>query len=235
MVYLVYLVLTLVLSVLVPLMIKRHRKGKVTGGGVVRIPKGPNDTVFKASVRINGRNVTGLFDTGASETTIGLDLARRLGFDTASLYFDKSANTAAGVKHASIATTAVSDFRVGSIAVRNMGVGVNRFGGDQCLVGMNFFDSLDSFEISGNVLTLRKGDDTGTQSSGRHGWPRHHEARPDRTAEPAGARLAAACPYCEARMTLPVGRMGKVRCHVCEQQFQADTTRGGTVRTGPPR
>ena len=232
--YLVYLVLSLALTVLVPLAIKWHRKGRVTGNGVVRIPKGPGDTVFKASVCINGRTVAGLFDTGASETTIGLDLAGRLGFDTASLYFDKSANTAAGVKHAAIADAYVDEFRVGSITIRNMGVSVNRFGGSQCLVGMNFFDSLDSFEIRDNVLTLRKGPDTETSSSADRDWPRQapDESWP-RNGKTADARLQVVCPHCEARMTLPSGRKGKVRCHACENRFQADTTGDGAAKLRP--
>lgn len=206
------------------------QEGKVTGGGIVHIPKGPNETVFKSIVRINGRKVAGLFDTGASETTIGVDLAEKLGFDTASLYFDKSTNTAAGVKHAAIAEVTVDEFQVGSITVRNMGVGVNRFGGSQCLVGMNFFDSLDSFEIRDNVLTLRKAGD-----GNAHARPVGGQGEPQHAMNATEPRLPASCPYCEARMALPAGLAGKVRCHACDRLFLADTTAGtdGAAKTEP--
>jgi clan AA aspartic protease (TIGR02281 family) len=218
---LIYLLVLLGWTVLVPLTIRQYRKGRTVAGGVVRITKLANDTVFESQVRLNGKKVTGLFDTGASETTIGIDLAKEIGFEPTSLNFDTSTDTAAGMLHAAIAKVYLDEFQVGSIVVRNMGIGVNRYVSRQCLVGMNFFETLDSFEISGNVLTLRKATGDKIHDSTING-----RERPRQTASEPRLRVNTDCPYCTARMNLPAGRKGKVRCHSCDRLFLADTKVG---------
>ena len=112
--------------------------------------------MFTCMVEMNGRKMEGIFDTGASITTIGIGDAEKLGIDTSFLYFDTTIDTAAGPKHAALAEINVDVFQVGPVTIKNFGVGVNRYVDRQCLVGMNFFDCLDSFKIEGNVLTLKK-------------------------------------------------------------------------------
>lgn len=198
--------------------IQRRRRGKVIDSGTVQIRRDSESNTYKCVARINGRKVAGILDTGASITTIGVDEAEKLGIDISTLYFDKNIDTAAGTKHAAMAEINVATFQIGPVVIKNLGIGVNRFMEKQCLVGMNFFESLDSFQIEGNVLTLRKDPD--------------REAFGDTATEPDSSEAAAAtasrtpavCPYCDISMTLPAGRTGNVKCHSCDRSFFADTS-----------
>ena len=185
--------------------------------------------MFKTVVRINGTEFDGLLDTGASVTGIGIDDAEKLGIDISSLYFDQDVNTAAGKKHKAMAEVTVDFFQIGPIVVKNLVVGVNRFVAEQCLVGMNFFESLDSFQIEGDVLTLRKGGNRKPHDESVS------EPYPRKAASTAVSRVPAECPHCVASMTLPAGREGNVRCHSCSLLFFADTsaTKNGKANCRP--
>ena len=223
MLYIVELLVILAFPFVVHWFIRRLRRGKVIDSGTIQIRRDSESNTFVCMVQINGRKLEGILDTGASITTIGIDDAKNLGIDISSLYFDKHIDTAAGKKYAALAEINVGIFQIGPIVVKNMGIGVNRFCKKQCLVGMNFFESLDSFQIEGNVLTLRKGQDQETFEDPVN-EPRPREANSTTT-----SRVPAECPHCVASMTLPTDRKGNVKCHSCNFLFFADTR---TIESG---
>lgn len=213
----------LALPYLIRLFVRRVRRGKIIDIGTVKITKDWESNTFKSMVRINGREIEGMFDTGASMTTIGTEDAQKAGIDVTSLYFDTDVDTATGVKYHAIAEISLDTFQIGPITIKNLGVGVNRYIRRKCLVGMNFFESLDSFEIEGNVLTLRMGQDAKTFDSSID------EPSPDKGASTTVRRILAKCPYCPASMRLPAGKEGNVKCHSCKMLFFADTN---TIENG---
>lgn len=218
MIYLLYLLALLAFPFALRWFIRRLRKGKIVDRGTIQISKDPESNTFKCVVRINGNEFDGILDTGASITTIGMDTAERIGIDISSLYFDTHIDTAAGTKYAAMAEINVDTFQIGPIIIENMGIGVNRFGERQCLVGMNFFESLDSFQIKGDVLTLRKGHDQNSFDGPAN------QSRTRKAAPTATSRILAECPHCATSMTLPAGKEGNVRCRSCNKLFFADTS-----------
>jgi clan AA aspartic protease (TIGR02281 family) len=218
MAYILELLIILAFPFAVHWFIQRRRRGKVVDSGTVQIRRDSESNTYKCTALINGRKVEGILDTGASITTIGIDEAEKLGIDISTLYFDKNIDTAAGTKHAAMAEINVATFQIGPIAIKNLGIGVNRFMDKKCLVGMNFFESLDSFQIEGNVLTLRKDPDRETFDGTAT------EPQPSKAAAAAAGRVPAVCPYCDISMTLPAGRSGDVKCHSCNRSFFADTS-----------
>jgi hypothetical protein len=66
-------------------------------------------------------------------------------------------STAVGDVRNESAETEIDLVEVGPIRVRNMGALVSRSRATGCLIGMNFFTGLDSFEIRKDRLILRHG------------------------------------------------------------------------------
>ena len=225
--YLVYLLILLAFPFVVPLIIRRFRRGKIISEGTIRISKDLKRNAFISTVSINGREVEGLFDTGASETTIGIDLARSLGFEPDDLHFDGDADTAAGTIYGAIVGVTADEFQVGPIKLGKFGIGINRLGGRKCLVGMNFFDVLDSFEIRENYLTLTKTSNDRSSTAD----DTSDDAQFGSEVSAAHVRVPADCPSCNASMTLPENKQGKVKCHICKHLFFGAYTNGLTAHS----
>ena len=135
--------------------VKYYRRGKVIDGGTVVISKKPKSDVFEDTIKLNGKKIDCIFDTGASVTTIGIKDAQKIGFDPSNLMFITNSNTAAGEMQNALAEAEVDILEVGPITIKKFGIMVNRYRESQCLLGMNFFDSLDSFEIKNEKLILK--------------------------------------------------------------------------------
>ena len=231
--------------------INHLRRGRVVGSGAWQIRKDPASNVFKDKVRMNGRELECIFDTGASLTSIGYDEARRIGIDVDNLMFIVDTDTAVGAVKNESAETEIDLVEIGPIRVRNMGALVSRSRASGCLIGMNFFTSLDSFEIKKDRLILRHGggpDGVDIDLGGQSAASAHRAEMPERSeptnaadesrraadGTPAGAniepqneplmRVQAICPHCDFKMNLPSGRSGRVKCVACDLTFHADTT-----------
>ncbi|TCD11833.1 TIGR02281 family clan AA aspartic protease [Oricola cellulosilytica] len=109
---------------------------------------------FETVGRVNGSRQSFIVDTGASTVVLTQDNARLAGFDPAELDFNIPVATANGMAMA--ARLNGVDIAIGDIERRNMVVLVV---GDNALetnlLGMNFLDTLSSFEVSRERMTLR--------------------------------------------------------------------------------
>jgi len=124
-----------------------------SGRQAVRIRRQPSGH-FAARASVNGQPMLMLVDTGASSIVLKASDARAAGIDINRLNFRVPVRTANGVAYA--AATQIGSISVGPITMRNMGVMVAKPGVlSQSLLGMNFLTLLQSYEFSGEFLTLR--------------------------------------------------------------------------------
>jgi aspartyl protease family protein len=103
--------------------------------------------------KVNGQRVRFMVDTGASDTVLSPDDARRLGVAVDSLRYDDIAETANGVGHG--APYAARSLQVGPIALDNFAMTINQAPMSSSLLGLSFLNHLESFEIRGRKLILK--------------------------------------------------------------------------------
>lgn len=102
---------------------------------------------------VNGERVRFVVDTGATDTVLSPDDARRIGLDLAMLRFDQKAETANGVGLS--AAYRAESLAIGPILFRDVDVSVNQAPLTISLLGMSFLRKLESFEVRGDRLYMR--------------------------------------------------------------------------------
>jgi aspartyl protease family protein len=102
---------------------------------------------------IDGTNAMFLIDTGASDIVLSPADAQRAGIDISQLDFSQPFETAHGSGRG--ASIAIDQLSIGPITLRNVRATVNQSPMRTSLLGITFLQSLESFEIRGNKLTLR--------------------------------------------------------------------------------
>ncbi len=110
---------------------------------------------FTSNFRINGRNIPGLVDTGATFVAMNESTARKVGISISGLDFIYAVNTANGKTEA--AHVNLSRVELGSIRVRDVEAFVLRDNSlnDTILVGMSFMRKLESFKVENDSLYLK--------------------------------------------------------------------------------
>lgn len=103
--------------------------------------------------KVNGQRVRFMVDTGASDTVLSPDDARRLGVAVDRLRFDDVAETANGLGHG--APYVAQRLDVGPIALDNFQMTINQAPMSSSLLGLSFLNHLESFEIHGRKLILK--------------------------------------------------------------------------------
>ncbi len=111
------------------------------------------DGAYYVIGRVNGRPVTFLVDTGASDIVLSPADAARLGVDLTALRFDDPYDTANGVGHG--ARFAADSLQIGSIKLSQVAMSINQQPMKTSLLGMAFFKQLDSFAFQGSQLHLK--------------------------------------------------------------------------------
>jgi aspartyl protease family protein len=120
----------------------------------VRIRKRP-DGHFMVRTEANGVDLPMLVDTGASTVVLRPEDGKRLGFDVDQLRYVVPVQTANGTTYA--ASVRLSTLSVGRIRLNNVDALVAKRGAlRENLLGMSFLNRLNSYEFSGEYLTLRK-------------------------------------------------------------------------------
>ena len=109
---------------------------------------------FRVDAEVDGTRIRFLVDTGASDVVLSENDARRLGFNLASLNFNRTYATATGMVWG--APVRLREVRVGPIRIANVAGSVTTGLVGESLLGMSFLERLESFEISGGTLTLRQ-------------------------------------------------------------------------------
>ena len=121
----------------------------IQDGEQVRIPIA-DDGHFWANVKLNGKDVRFMIDSGASVTTISRDTAVAAEIPIGNEHVIVS--TANGPARATKAYA--GRLEVGSIERTNFPVDINE-NDDTNLLGMNFLSSLQSWRVEGNYLVLQ--------------------------------------------------------------------------------
>jgi len=114
---------------------------------------------FAVIGKVNGQKVRFIIDTGSSETVLAPADARRLGVDLGKLRYIEAAETANGKGYG--APYLASRLEVGPIGLENVRMVINQAPMTSSLLGLDFLDRLDSFQIKGRSLYLKWGDRTG--------------------------------------------------------------------------
>ena len=100
---------------------------------------------------VNGRSVTFLLDTGATDVAVPAGLAKNLGLDYGSRI---QVNTAAGV--VSVFSTTIKQLTLGQIELSEVSASITpSMGGETILLGMSALKQIE-FTQRGNTLTLRQ-------------------------------------------------------------------------------
>ncbi|GKX36058.1 MAG: aspartic protease [Rhizobiaceae bacterium MnEN-MB40S] len=112
------------------------------------------DGHFQADVEVDGRRLDMMVDTGASTVVLTWEDAERVGLDVDALRFNSPVQTANGLAMA--ATVNLDEVSIGSITRRNVRAGVLQSGKlSRSLLGMNFIETLTSFQMSRDQLVLQ--------------------------------------------------------------------------------
>ncbi len=108
---------------------------------------------FEVVGAVNGKPVTFMIDTGASEVVLSPADARRIGVDVSGLKFSHRYETANGVGMGAPFTA--TRLGVGPIRLDNVPMSINQAPMSTSLLGMSFLRRLDSFEMRRDRLVLK--------------------------------------------------------------------------------
>jgi aspartyl protease family protein len=103
--------------------------------------------------RVNGQRVRFVVDTGASDTVLSPDDARRIGVDMEGLRYVVESETANGRGYG--APYVAHRLEVGPLALSEFKLTVNRAPMSASLLGMSFLSRLESFQFADHRLILR--------------------------------------------------------------------------------
>jgi aspartyl protease family protein len=112
------------------------------------------DGHFVASVQVNGKSVSMIVDTGASQIVLRPQDAEKAGIDTSKLNYTVPVSTANG--RSMTARIRLDNVTIGPLDRQKVEALVAQPGAlTQSLLGMSFLSRLRSYEFSGDFLTLR--------------------------------------------------------------------------------
>jgi aspartyl protease family protein len=111
------------------------------------------DGHFYLEAEVNGALIQFMVDTGASSVALSWDDARKVGFEPDQLSFYQRVMTASGP--AMSAPAVLDRVSVGPIQRSNVTAAILPEGVEGSLLGLSFLDTLKSYEVSGDRLTLR--------------------------------------------------------------------------------
>ena len=103
--------------------------------------------------KVNAQPVRFMVDTGASETVLAPEDARRLGVDLSRLKFDRPSETANGKGFG--APYDASTLEVGPIRLTDFRMEINQAPMSNSLLGLSFLNRLEAFEIRDRKLYLK--------------------------------------------------------------------------------
>jgi len=126
---------------------------KATGEGIVSINRSSNGQ-FWVEAAVNGVEIRFLVDTGASNIALSRSDALRLGFNWEELDYPHLANTPNGP--VGLAPVMLDEIRIDGLSVRNLRAAVVNSETQNSLLGMNFLQHLEQFEIRGDTLIMRQ-------------------------------------------------------------------------------
>ena len=110
---------------------------------------------YAAKIKVDGKQIEGMIDTGASLVSMDESTARRLGYVVKDSDYKYKSQTANGIK--AIAVITLDRVDLGNISVRNVQAAVSKDGGlGTVLIGMSFLKKLKSFKSENGKLILTR-------------------------------------------------------------------------------
>ena len=125
--------------------------GQTVSGETIEI-KRQDDRHYWLQVEINGNPVRFMIDSGATTTAMNAETAKDAGVDVDNDAYPVIINTANGSVTAKRGV--IQNLQVGPHKVSGHNVVVSENFGDTNVLGMNFLDSVKSWKVEGNVMTL---------------------------------------------------------------------------------
>lgn len=116
------------------------------------IPRGPDGHFFVEAV-VQGETLRFLIDTGASTVMLTADDARRLGYRSDLLDFNRAVQTANG--EILVAPVTLGHLRIGDLELEEISGMVTRAPLPVSLLGMSFLGRLAGYEVRDDGLVLR--------------------------------------------------------------------------------
>ena len=113
-----------------------------------------DDGHYWLQVDVNGKPVRFMIDSGATTTAVNANTARETGIEVDATGYPVFLNTANG----SVAARRgiIQSFKIGTHEIGQHNVVVSESFGDTNVLGMNFLDSMQSWKVEGNVMTLKQ-------------------------------------------------------------------------------
>jgi aspartyl protease family protein len=134
-------------------------KGELTGaprqvveGKAIKLTR-QDDGHFWVRADVNDKHIDFMVDSGATTTAINADTANQVGLDIGKASGAVELDTANGAVWAKMVT--VPKMSVGDFIFANHSAVVAKEFGDTNVVGMNFLDTFTSWNVEGDVMTLR--------------------------------------------------------------------------------
>lgn len=113
-----------------------------------------NDGHFYVQLKLNGKPIKFLIDTGASNLTLNKKAAEKIGINIDDLAFTIKSYTANGVTHG--AKVRLNSVQMGQFLAHNIPAMVNQGNLHISLLGMDFLKQFGEIHIKGNHLTLTR-------------------------------------------------------------------------------
>jgi len=127
-------------------------KAIVSQNNVIEIRKA-DDNHFYIQLKINNKNILFLIDTGASDITLSLRDAKRIGVNINKLKFNKPYMTANGMIYG--APIKINKVKISSLEFRDIYMSVNKEKMNTSLLGMSFLNRFSEYQIIGDKLFLK--------------------------------------------------------------------------------
>lgn len=122
-------------------------------GSAIEVPRS-YDGHYYLPMQVNGKSVTFLVDTGASQIVLSPRDAKRLGFDLDQVIFHGRASTANGVVRT--APVRLDSLTLGPITDRNVSAWINEGDLDQSLLGMDYLHRFSNIQFSDGRMILSR-------------------------------------------------------------------------------
>ena len=127
--------------------------GQNVSGGEIAIRR-QDDGHYWLQLDVNGKPVRFMIDSGATTTAVNADTARETGIEVDANGYPVFLNTANGSVAAQRGI--IQSLKIGTHEIGQHNVVVSESFGDTNVLGMNFLDSMQSWKVEADVMTLKQ-------------------------------------------------------------------------------
>lgn len=126
--------------------------GQSVSGDEIAIRR-QDDGHYWLQVDVNGKLVRFMIDSGATTTAVNADTARETGIEVDDSGYPVILDTANG--RVTAQRGVIQSLKIDALEIPQHKVVVSESFGDTNVLGMNFLDSMQSWKVEANVMTLR--------------------------------------------------------------------------------